>query len=287
MTDNLPQDLFKLALEKIWGADRQREQKIIFEADSSFHHITVADNGDFRTMYFGSEARESETSVLLSNLEAPVFEYPGLMFLSLALGPLNSSVLMLGLGGGFIPMLFKKYLPKHQLTVVEVDPMVVEVAERFFGFSPGQNVELVVEDGYKFIADCRPGAYDQIWLDAFGGYYIPKHLATVEFLELICLKLPPKGLLAQNLHQTAHSQYEKQLRRTYGCFGRPPLVFSGVRSANSVVISINDLEAPLAKDFRGVLEAVKAFQTQVGPYDLTQEANKLKKPQPFASPFHK
>ncbi|MDR2386326.1 MAG: hypothetical protein LBE80_01910, partial [Deltaproteobacteria bacterium] len=84
--------------------------KVIFEGDSSFHHVTITEKDGVRTLHLGPEARESQTSISLSSPDTPIFEYPGMVFLGLALTPKNKNILMLGLGGGFIPNLFKKYL---------------------------------------------------------------------------------------------------------------------------------------------------------------------------------
>ncbi|MDR2340020.1 MAG: fused MFS/spermidine synthase, partial [Deltaproteobacteria bacterium] len=216
---------------------------VVFEGESKHNHITVLDSGDVRTMCFGPLAEESETSISVSNPLAPVFEYPGLMLMALALTERNKSILMLGLGGGFIPRLFQAYLPDHHLTVVEIDPLVGEIASTYFFFQPGKNVELVYADGADFIQKAMPGSFDQVWLDAFNGNYIPPNLATDEFL-LSCMNtIHPGGILAQNLHQTRLANFRTQIKRTDRLFGNVPLIFNGVRCANSVCLSLNSPDA--------------------------------------------
>jgi spermidine synthase len=182
---------------------------------------------------------------------------------------------MLGLGGGYIPKLFQSHLPSHNLTVVELDPQIAELASVYFDFNPGQNVSLVISDGLEYVARARMGSYDQIWLDAFGGEYIPPHLATSEFLELCRMRLKPRGLLVQNLHQTQALAYRKQLHRTFEVFGQAPLVFGGTRCGNSICLSLHCQEERLPRKEADILSAVKAFGKRVGPYDLTKECAKL------------
>ena len=68
---------------------------------------------------------------------------------------------------------------------VEIDPAVVDVAERFFGFEENENVNVIVKDARVFVkqAGIMGREYDYIILDAFNGDYIPEHLMTKEWLE--------------------------------------------------------------------------------------------------------
>jgi spermidine synthase len=182
---------------------------------------------------------------------------------------------MLGLGGAYIPKLFQQHLPEHDLTVVEIDPLVAEVASTYFGFEAGGNVSLIIRDGLEHVAGSPDGAFDQIWLDAFNGDYIPDHLATREFLELVKLKLAPDGLVVQNLHQTAWLHYNEQLENTMEVFSRQPLLFSGNRCGNTVCLSLNSEERSLPGDADSVVKAVKNFRVRIGPYDLVEEAKKI------------
>jgi spermidine synthase len=254
--------------------------ELIFEDDSEFHHITVKQHNRIRTLYLGPEANEAETAISLDDPEAPIFEYPGMLFLGLALCPVNAKILMLGLGGGYIPNLFQKYLPDHHLTVVELDPMIAAVAGIYFGFKEDKNVKLIIQDGLDFIVDAPLESYDQIWLDAFGGSYVPKHLSTEQFIEITKKKISPAGLLAQNLHKTNWPEFIRQLSCSKKVFGATPLLFGGKISGNVVAFSLNDSEKELPYDKREINKAIKAFRTQIGPYNLVNEASKL-----FAPPY--
>ncbi|MDR1110182.1 MAG: fused MFS/spermidine synthase [Deltaproteobacteria bacterium] len=268
-------------LRPLWrglaGSSRKSQAEVIFEGDSVFHHVTITQKDGIRTLRLGPQAEEAETSMSVANPETPVFEYPGMMFLGLALGPRNKNILMLGLGGGYIPNLFRHHLPEHRLTVVEVDPLVAELAATYFGFAPGGNVGLAIADGLEFVSGSADGAYDQIWLDAFNGHYIPDHLCGLDFLSLLRLKLAEGGLAIQNLHQTAWLHFRSQLENTVKVFGRRPLLFSGTRCANTVSMSLNSDEDGLPMDKAGIARMVKAFRPRVGPYDLMEEADKLEK----------
>jgi spermidine synthase len=252
----------------------EKKPEIIFEADTPFNHITISELDGIRTMFLGSDAQEAETAISVINPEAPVFEYPGLVFLSLALRPKARKILMLGLGGGFVPRLCQKYLPEHQLTVVEIDPLIADLADIYFGFTPGGNVRLEIADGLEFLSQQSARSYDLIWLDAFDGRYIPAHLATGQFLEVTRQVLKEEGLLVQNLHQTRLFFYHRQLALTGHIFDVPSLIFTGSRCANAIVITPNGLD-PIPRLPREMAKAVRSFGRKIGPYDLLDEIHKL------------
>jgi spermidine synthase len=250
---------------------------IVFEGDSPFHHIIIRDEGPHRTMYFtGPEGEEeAETAIHLEDPGRAVFEYPGLMLTALALAP-SRRILLLGLGGGYLPGLFARFLPELELTVVEVDPLVVELAGTYFGFTPGPNVRLVLADGRDFLAVQGPDAFDQIWLDAFTGDYVPTALSGLAFLELCRDRLTPGGLLAQNLHRSRSSAFHDQLKTTEAAFGHF-LALEGRRCGNAVVLARRPGQQDGQTAWRPaeLLAAVKKIGPRLGPYDLTAEIRKV------------
>jgi spermidine synthase len=198
------------------------------------------------------------------------------MLTALALAP-GRRILLLGLGGGCLPGLFARYLPERELTVVEVDPLVAELAGTYFGFEPGPNVRLALADGRDFLTGQAPAAFDQIWLDAFSGDYVPPPLSGLAFLELCQSRLTPGGLLAQNLHRSRASAFQDQLKTTQAAFGTF-LALEGRRCGNAVVLARRP-EQPGARAAWRTAEiqaAIKKFGPRLGPYDLTDEIRKAK-----------
>jgi spermidine synthase len=250
----------------------------VFEGVSPFHHILIRDEGPLRTMYFtGPEGVEAETAIDRQDPGRAVFEYPGLMLTALALAP-GRRILLLGLGGGYLPGLFARFLPERELTVVEVDPLVAELAAAYFGFAPAPNVRLVLADGRDFLNDSDSAAFDQIWLDAFSGDYVPGALSGLAFLELCRDRLVPGGLLVQNLHRSRPLDFQNQLKTAEAAFG-PFLALEGRRSGNAVLFSRRAGGRPgdwPAWRPAELMAAMKKFGPRLGPYDLTAEIRKVK-----------
>ncbi len=257
--------------------DESTRDTVVFEGDSLFHHITIREEGSRRTLYFGPNGEEAETSIDLTRPEKAVFEYPGMMLAALPLNPAARRIAMIGLGGGFLPRLFRRHLPQYELTVVELDHLVVELAQIYFGFSPEGNVRLVVDDGRAFIDRQAEASWDQIWLDAFSGNYVPPQLSGLEFLRLCRSRLTPGGLLVQNLHQSRPEMFQSQLKTTLAAFGEF-LALDGRRCGNAVLIARapGGPAEPVWKKTPLAL-AAKKFGRRVGPYDLVEEMGKIHK----------
>lgn len=259
------------------------DDTVLYEGDSQYHHIVIREEYGKRTMYFGPEGEEAETSIDLSRPDRAVFEYPGMMLAALPLHPLGKRIAMLGLGGGFLPRLFSQHLPEYHLTVIELDIMVLELAQTYFGFVPGPNVEVVLSDGRDFIERQAAESFDHIWLDAFSGDYVPPRLSGLEFLNLCKSRLAPGGLLVQNLHQNRPRQFQRQLATTRAAFGD----FMGLdgRFCGNAVIFAKTPGGPPAPDWNpeALHKAAKKFGPRLGPYDLSAEIKKFKNFTPDSS----
>ena len=268
-------------LREALAGDSPEDGGVIFESDSQHHHITIQDEAGRRTMYFGPTAEEAETSIDLTNPDKPVFEYPGMMLAALPLAPAGRRIALIGLGGGLLPGLFQRHLPDYELTVVELDPLVAELAEIYFGFTPGGRVRLVIGDGRDFLAGQTEGAFAQIWLDAFSGDNVPPELTGLTFLNLCLRWLAPGGLLVQILHESRPQVFHRQLQTTLAAGGEF-LALDGQRCGNAIVISkMPGGQSGPAWEKSALKAAARRFGRRVGrrvgPYELGEEMDKIKK----------
>jgi spermidine synthase len=110
------------------------------------------------------------------------------------------SAAVVGLGIGTIACYMK---PDQELTFFEIDPAVEKIARNREYFSYlhycGQNVEVVLGDGRRQLAQALDGGFDLIVLDAFSSDAVPVHLLTREALALYLDKLSAEGILLFNI----------------------------------------------------------------------------------------
>jgi spermidine synthase len=174
---------------------------VIHTEKSLYRNIVVYEEDDQRCMSFTRRHQTARQTCL--SLEDPnqfVFSYTKMMMGALYLNPNPRNILIVGLGGGVLPTALAKMFPDAVIDIVEIDPAVVIVARQFFGFNPGQKVQVFEEDGRVFVkrAGKSDQRYDLIMLDAFDHEYIPEHLLTREFLLEVKTLLAVGGILVAN-----------------------------------------------------------------------------------------
>ena len=66
----------------------------------------------------------------------------------------KTSCLLIGLGGGGLPTYISAHFDKVKLKVVEIDGAIIRVAKDQFGFNTSDRLQVVQDDGLKFIENC-------------------------------------------------------------------------------------------------------------------------------------
>ena len=169
-------------------------EKILFYGDTAYHHISVTELHRTRYMRF-----DNLTQTILS-LEHPhrfLSNYEASLLLSWALRPSIRSVCVIGLGGASLPRAVARLLPDASIVSVEIDPVVAEIARKYFLYQESPRVRTVVEDGRVFLTRTNE-TFDLIVLDAYNSTGVPFHLMTQEFFEIVRKRLKPDGVFAAN-----------------------------------------------------------------------------------------
>ncbi|MCP3137944.1 spermidine synthase [Pyxidicoccus xibeiensis] len=144
-------------------------------------------------------------------LEIP---YTRMSMAGLAFVPEPERILVVGLGGGAIPMFLRAVLPEVAIDVVDVEPDVVEAAKLYCGFQEDDALRVHVADGRSFIEASGP-AYSLIVLDAYGPDNIPPHLATREFLGAARARLTADGAVLGNVWESVSNPLFPSMLRTW------------------------------------------------------------------------
>jgi len=113
--------------------------------------------------------------------------------------------LVLGGGAYTIPKMIEDDFPNSSVTVVELDPVVIEAANKYFRLSEYSNITTVKDDARRFLNDST-GNYDFAFIDVFNGLIsIPSHLVTIEFFQELKASLSSSGVVMMNLVGSANS----------------------------------------------------------------------------------
>jgi spermidine synthase len=222
--------LFLLAL----SAPASDTERILYEGKSEFNQqiiVTENDRGLRTLMFEKNGARQSV--VKLGDPDHLELPYTSTAMVGLALCDEVRRVLVVGLGGGSIPMFVRKHFPGATIDAVEIDPEVVSVAGKFMGFREDPQMHVHTGDGRRFIEQVRQ-PYDIVFIDAFGPDSMPYHLATVTFLQSLSRALTPRGVVVSNIWSRRTNRHYDAMVRTY------QEVFSGlclisVKNAGNII----------------------------------------------------
>ena len=80
------------------------------------------------------------------------------------IGSDDVQLLLIGLGGGSLPMFIYTHFPRIYTTVVELDPDIVDVAKNWFGFQENERMKLIVGDGLDVLRETSKN-YDIVVFD--------------------------------------------------------------------------------------------------------------------------
>jgi len=104
--------------------------------------------------------------------------------------------LLIGLAGGTVARQMLAAFPDLHIDGVEIDGAVVEVGKKYLD-NDDPRITPYVMDGRVFL-DHREKKYDIVVMDAYRQPYIPFHLTTVEFWELVRSRMTEDGVIAIN-----------------------------------------------------------------------------------------
>lgn len=178
----------------------------IHREKSLYRNIVVKEQGNRRCLVFTVKRGDRhQTCMDLRDPKRLVFPYVRMTLGGLLVNPDPERVLIIGLGGGSIPLTLAEMFPEAHIDVVEIDEAVVRVAEKYFNWAETAKLKVHVADARVFTkrAALRGQKYDLIILDAFTGDYIPEHLMTLEYLQETRAILAEPGVLIANTFSTS------------------------------------------------------------------------------------
>lgn len=180
-----------------------RKDGLLEQVESEYNTIFVEKRGSLVFMAFGYRANRYTESVidLLHPVDLPVI-YTRYMTTAMLYHPGTiKRIALVGLGGGRTISYLISNLPEAQADVAELDPAVIRLAKDYFGVDNTDRLHIHPRDGRVFLMRSKE-RYDLVLLDAYRGPFVPFHLTTQEFYQLVKARLAPGGVVAQNVEPT-------------------------------------------------------------------------------------
>ena len=177
-------------------------EQLIESRESMYNNIYIYEIDGLTHMRFSLNERYYTESIYNPNNELALpATYARYLSLSTIYPEKIERILVIGLGGGRTSWYLHKHMPDVEITAVELDPDVIDLATKHFGISESENYKIVEKDGRSFLMRDK-SKYDIIIIDAYRGPFVPFHLLTKEFFRLVKEHLNEGGVAVQNIEPT-------------------------------------------------------------------------------------
>lgn len=118
-------------------------------------------------------------------------------------------ILILGIAGGsVIKTLRTKFSYQNQITGVEIDKSVIDIANKYFQLDEIQNLDIIIADAYEFVLEST-NQYDLILIDIFQDTVMPSFLFEKYFTKKIQDLTAAKGYILFNTMINKKSEQER------------------------------------------------------------------------------
>lgn len=217
--------------------------------ESEYSRIRLEETGSVRTLWFIRDSGEAvvETRMDLTRPDRLLLPYTRWMFTSYLLRPEPERVLIVGLGGGSMVRFLEGFQPGLDIDAVEIDPAVVEIADRYFGTRSRGHTRILTADAFAYLAESKTH-YDVIYMDAFlkptadtDPTGVPLRLKTLDFYAQLRRRLSEAGLVVFNLNE--HRGMRDDVDTIFEAFPTSYL-FAVPGTQNAVVLASTEASAP-------------------------------------------
>ncbi|CAF3771336.1 unnamed protein product [Rotaria magnacalcarata] len=199
-------------------------QLILAERQSSLgtYNVSVGRfTDDILVLFFGQNGWLGwQSGINLRRPYKPCDIYIKLFFTSFICKPKAKQVLIIGLGGGVLPMLIRHYFPTVIIHVVEIDATVIELASEFFYLTEqieNGYMHVIADDGFLYASETAH-RYDIIFIDAFVEDAMPSHMNTSQFFSNLHGILKADGCLVTNANLPTNDVYDRLIKTCSSTF---------------------------------------------------------------------
>jgi spermidine synthase len=199
--------------------------------------IDISEEAGVRYLHFSSEWIQGAMRIARPwNLE---LEYTREMMASLLLreeSNFQRKVLLIGLGAASLTKFLYRNYPLAHLTVVEIEPAVVDAARQFFKLPEDpKRINLVIGDGVEYVLNSDK-KFDLILVDGYDENASSGELNSVPFYQGCRNCLSRNGILSVNL-LTSDRRFNASIKRIAEAFDDRVLSFPSCESGNAIAFA--------------------------------------------------
>jgi len=246
---------------------RLHDGQVIHHSHTDDGVIEVVDEGELRSLHFGTFPRQSCMS--LQTPHTLELTYTEAMMAALLLNPAPERVLVVGLGGGSLVKFILHHFPNCQIDVVEYRQDVVKVAHGYFQVPENDSrINIHVGDGYLFVQERfyqDAVGYDMLLVDAYDHIGMAASVGVQAFFDACAGLLTANGVMSINLWGTNRPVFKQTMARINQSFEGRSLVLPVEDKGNVIGLATSRLitQANLKK-----LKASAALQEEIFQINL-------------------
>lgn len=171
----------------------------IYESESQYNYIEVQQRNGFTIL----RLNDGQGVHSIYHPEQLVYNGPWEQFL---VGPFFNPayspeqinrIAIIGLAAGTSARQANEVFVSVEIDGFEIDPKIVDIGQKYFDMNM-PNLDIHIEDG-RWGLEHSPHTYDLIAVDAYRPPYIPPHMTTQEFFQIVHDHLDENGVLAINV----------------------------------------------------------------------------------------
>lgn len=173
----------------------------------------ISEEDGILTLHFQSDYVQSQ--MVLEKPDFLALTYTRTMMAFELFKPNPRNIVLIGLGGGSLAKWCYRHQPGSMLTVVEINPHVISLRDRFHVPAEDHRFQILCEDGAKFVAR-HSDELDVLLADAFDVDSLPEDLCSEHFYENCYRALAKQGLLVVNLCAADERKVFARIRKIFG-----------------------------------------------------------------------
>ena len=240
---------------------------ILYKGKTEYNDLQVTRSGNIITLWSPSTVRQ--TAIDVTNLNLPYLRYARYTLPCLAFFQNPKSILVLGLGGGSIPMMLHHLCKSARIDVVEIDPEIQLIATKYFKFCTDSTMHLTIDDASHYIQESKK-KFDIIVMDVFIGDIQPETSMTAEFFQLAKARISKGGVFVSNMTTGRGTHFHEKLKRISTVFKNIWLLPVEKRD-NTIVFAA---EKSISK-FEIIKRAVIQQEKMPSPFQILKLAKKI------------
>ncbi|AOE49448.1 spermidine synthase [Kangiella sediminilitoris] len=243
------------------------EAKILEEERSLYQNVYMVQEHGYICMRFRKKSHNdlSQSCIFEDGSKQLVFDYYKLAMGATFFLDEPKDILVIGLGGGVLVNHYKEIYPEANITSVEIDEVVADMARKYFSYTDeGEQYKTHIRDGRVFVkrAQRKDQRYDFILLDAFNSDYIPEHMMTKEYLEEVKSILKPGGIIMANTFSSS-ALFHHESETYHEVFGELYQIRFEDEKTNRVIVVSNE-KLPEKRSLLKKVNQLKGIMMQYG-----------------------